>query len=174
MKSARSVVRDGTYIYKRPNINRLIPKINSLKELKKQRRGFSRDEYYCLYQTFLELDVFNRASWQERNFLAPPLKVFYDNKNVPTVMFPYIRPLKTQEEATYIEEDDCLNVIQKELFSYGLTDEQIENIITQVSNICSNFSLQVEDIFCDLSNCGFDSRFGFRVLDYGIDEEYIN
>ena len=64
MKSARSVVRDGTYIYKRPNINRLIPKINSLKELKKQRRGFSRDEYYCLYQTFLELDVFNRASWQ--------------------------------------------------------------------------------------------------------------
>lgn len=173
MITARSVIRDGAYVYKRPNINRFIPKISSLKELKEQRESFTRKEYYCLYQTFLELEVFNRASWQERNFLAPPLKVFYDNKNVPTVMFPYIKPLKTQEEALYIEEDDCLNVIQKELFSYGLTEEQIEKTLDDVFNFCRNKGLLVEDIICNLSNCGFDSRFGFRILDYGLDEEYI-
>ena len=82
-EQSRIVIHDGAYVYKRPNVNRYIRRVQDLDDLKAHRREFSREEYYSLYQTFLELEIYNLATWEERNYFAPPLKFIYDNMIEP-------------------------------------------------------------------------------------------
>lgn len=172
-EQSRIVIHDGAYVYKRPNVNRYIRRVQDLDDLKTHRREFSREEYYSLYQTFLELEIYNLATWEERNYFAPPLKFIYDNKNVPVVVFPYIQPIRTPEEADYVEEDEALTVLTQELHTRGMPDDQIENAIERISEVCSDFNLNLDDILGNLSNCGYNAQLGFRVIDFGLDEEFV-
>lgn len=171
--TSRTVIQKGAYVYKRPNVNRYIKKITDLEELIACRKEFSKEEYYCLYQTFLELYVYEVASYEQRNLLAPPIRVFYDNKNVPVVVFPYIQPICTIEQAHSLEEDEVFEVLTDKLYNLGMPDDQIGEALERISNLCEEFNLSLDDVLGNLSNCGYHPILGFRVLDYGLDEEFL-
>lgn len=172
--TSRTVIQEGAYVYKRPNVNRYIRKLADLDELVEYRNEFSKEEYYCLYQTFLELEIYSSASYEQRNFLAPPIKVTYDNKNVPIVVFPYLQPICTIKQAHELEEDEVFEVLTDKLYKLGMPDDQIGEALEGISDLCEEFNLSVDDILGNLSNCGYNSILGFRVLDYGLDEEFIS
>ena len=171
--TSRTVTQEGAFIYKRPNVNRYIRKIEDLEELIICKKEFTPEEYYCLYQTFLELYVYEVASYKQRNLLAPPVRVFYDNKNVPVVVFPYIQPICTIEQAHELEQDEVFEVLTDKLYKLGMPDDQIGEALERISNLCEEFNLSLDDILGNLSNCGYNPVLGFRVLDYGIDEAYL-
>lgn len=54
-----------------------------------------------------------------------------------------------------------------------MPDNQIENAIERISEVCSDFNLNLDDILGNLSNCGYNTQLGFRVIDFGLDEEFV-
>lgn len=72
-----------------------------------------------------------------------------------------------------MEEDEALTVLTQELHTRGMPDNQIENAIERISEVCSDFNLNLDDILGNLSNCGYNTQLGFRVIDFGLDEEFV-
>lgn len=172
MSSSRRILRlnDG-FIMKVPAIDFPIPYIENLQELEERRHLFKPEHFYALYQTFLELEVYKNATPEQRNHLAVPLHVSYNFRNVPQVVFASTPPLMTADEASQIEEDDCLYNLQELLILRGLDEQKIEQQINEIYDLVEDFSLC--DIWENLSNIALTPWNELILTDYGLDEHYL-
>ena len=175
--SVRSIKTYGPkqsgFIQKVVDINRVIPRIESVEDLEKYESNFTKEEYLALYQSLFEKEVWEHSSWEERKVLAPLVDFFYDNNNCPVLVFPHFIPLATEQEAFSIEDDDCFSELYGSLVLNGVEDEDIGNFIENIIKVCEEYDLNEEDILYNLSNLGWNATFGARIVDFGLNNEIM-
>lgn len=123
----------------------------------------------AVIQQYNEYVIYN--NWRGNNVLAPIINVKWDERNLPILIYPKFIPL--------IEDDNFYKLSDEENFVklgimgayFGYDFEYISNFIQEVRDVCEEFNLREDDIFYNLSNIGFNSQYGLRIIDYGLADD---
>lgn len=166
----RKVVKMGGLVYKTPFITNLNFEINSLEEVKQLKNTLTTQEYDGLYQNLYEVELWDILPWNYRQILCPIID--YDS-STQTLTMPYIEPILKEEEAYRIEDEKSLEILEKIVRQRGGTKEEITNFLFILEVLCNTTTLVKEDILYNLSNLGYNEKFGLRVLDYGLSQELL-
>lgn len=161
------------YVQKTIDINRHIPVLQNPSDLDEHIDEFTKKEALALYQSLNEIDIWENADWEERSILAPIVGVSYNNYNIPIITFPKFVPLVSEEETYELEEDEAIVELQEKMTEFGYTDEQIGMFLEQVTNFCTDWGINEEDILQNLNNVGYHPVFGVRIIDYGLTDEEV-
>lgn len=163
--------RSPYLIQKSVSLNRKIQKIKNLEDLVENKEYFTKREYLMLYQQFLELEIYNDATWDERAIIAPIIDFFYDRSNCPVLVYPKFEPIASESDSFRLDEDEAIAAIQEFLSKKGLDDNEIGIFIQKIINFCDEYNLRQDDILLNVNNLGYSEIFGPRIIDYGLDYE---
>ena len=123
----------------------------------------------AVIQQYNEYIIYNELQTDSK-ILAPILNCFWDERNLPILQYPIFKPFATDENFyAFSDEENLIQLgIMGAYFNYDLKD--ISNFIREVKEACITFGLREDDILNNLSNIGFNSQYGIRVIDYGLIE----
>ena len=128
----------------------------------------SRITQQAIIQQYNELYVFGEATPEEREILAPQVKVVHSLFNIPDIYYPKFYPLLNEEEVWSLSEKDLGIRIGQRLQWFGISFNQYKNFAEKVSYLCEDFNLREDDIFLNPSNIGYHPVLGLRIIDYGL------
>lgn len=147
------------------------PFFSCLQEVEEQKNDLTKEQYLAIAQSFNEIEVWENASWKERQLLAPIVDMRYDFNNAPILILPKFEPLCGETEANYYEESEVIEEFHRRLALKGLEDYQIGKTIEGFYKICENYNLNPADVVENLSNIGWHPLFGCRIIDYGLSNQ---
>lgn len=123
----------------------------------------------AIAQNLNELEIYNSATAEERQLIAPILNSYYKD-NILTLEMPIFTPLLDDKEIWNISE----NQNQLQLFQcfckYSLK-YKYKDFIRKTHLLCEKYDLCEDDIFQNLNNLGYNKNYGIRIIDYGLTEE---
>ena len=122
----------------------------------------------AIIQQYNELYIYNEATEDERNILAPQVKVFYSLFNLPQIYYPKFIPLVEEKEVWTLNERDLGIKLGTRLHRLGISFFRYKDFAEKVSNLCEEFNLREDDILLNPSNIGYHPVLGLRIIDYGL------
>lgn len=125
----------------------------------------------AITQQYNELYIFGEATEEERNILAPQVKVVHSLYNIPDIYYPKFYPLLEEKEVWSLNERELGIRLGQRLQWFGISWTQYKNFAEKVSILCEEFNLSEDDIFLNPSNIGYHPVLGLRVIDYGLTED---
>jgi len=128
----------------------------------------SRITQQAIIQQYNELYVFGEATPEEREILAPQVKVVHSLFNIPDIYYPKFYPLLNEEEVWSLSEKDLGIRMGQRLQWFGISFNQYKNFVEKVSYLCEEFDLREDDILLNPSNLGYHPVLGLRIIDYGL------
>lgn len=157
------------FIQKVPLINRKITKLTTLNDFYAHGNKFSSLEFISLGQTFTELNLWEKTSWDEKHLIVPIVDCIYNNYNAPILIEPYIKPLASLKESfSFDNSDDAIAAISQKLIGTGYDDYQVAKFYDALMDFCAKYHLCEDDVFYNGANLGYHKQLGIRVLDYGL------
>ena len=159
------------FVKKLVKIGKALPKEYSIDRLVEDKDRFTEEEFIALHQQFSELEVSQLATPEEKAILAPLVEFFFDNNNIPVLVYPKFTPILPQEDAALLSEEDAVARTLYEFSLKGVSDEKLGKFYNLGFSICENFYLSKEDCLYNLNNIGYHEVFGFRIIDFGLSEE---
>lgn len=124
-------------------------------------------------QSLTEIQIWNNASEEERELLAPLIHYFFDENDLPVLIFPRFKPLLSEEEMSYLPSELVLCKLYSILQDKGLCSADAYSFIQKVIRFCENQGINEDDILNNLNNLGWNKDYGVRIIDYGLDDEMI-
>ena len=103
-----------------------------------------------------------------RNYLAPIVATYLDNRGLPVLCFPRFTPLLDEELIYKYNDTEALLLAGKQLQFLNVTDESILSFFRSIPKVIDYLDLVEGDILNNPSNIGYDSTFGLRIIDYGM------
>lgn len=155
-------------------LDRKIPFFSHLEEVEDNRQLLTKGEYLAVAQTFNEIEVWEKASWEEKQLLCPIMGVRHDFNNAPVLLLPKFEPLCSEKEAWRYEENEVVEEFHRRLNLKGLEDYEIGKLLDGFYRLCEERDLNTEDVIENLSNIGWNPVFGCRVIDYGLSNTIFN
>ena len=128
----------------------------------------SRITQQAIIQQYNELYIFGEATPEEREILAPQVKVVHSLFNIPDIYYPKFYPLLNEDEVWSLSEKDLGIRIGQRLQWFGISFNQYKNFVEKVSYLCEEFDLREDDILLNPSNLGYHPVLGLRIIDYGL------
>ena len=128
----------------------------------------SRITQQAIIQQYTELYVFGEATSEEREILAPQVKVVHSLFNIPDIYYPKFYPLLNEDEVWSLSEKDLGIRMGQRLQWFGISFNQYKSFAEKVSYLCEDFNLREDDIFLNPSNIGYHPVLGLRIIDYGL------
>lgn len=126
-------------------------------------------EKLAVAQNLCELEIYNNATDEERQLIAPILNSYYKN-NVLVLEMPIFTPLMDDKEVWNVnEEQNQLQLFQ--CFCRYSLQKEYKNFIEKTHLFCEKHDLCEDDIFQNLNNLGYNKNYGIRIIDYGLTEE---
>lgn len=122
----------------------------------------------AIIQQYNELYIFEEANEEERNILAPQVKVVYSLFNLPDIYYPKFIPLLEEKEVWTLSEEDLKIRLGQKLQWFGISFPQYKRFAEKVSCLCEEFDLREDDILLNPSNIGYHPVLGLRIIDYGL------
>ena len=125
----------------------------------------------AIIQQYNELYIYNEATSEEREILAPQVKVVYSLFNLPDIYYPKFYPLMDEKEVWSLNERDLSVKLGSRLQSFGVSFFDYKKFVDGVVDLCEEFNLREDDILLNPSNIGYHPVLGLRVIDYGLTED---
>ena len=125
----------------------------------------------AIIQQYNEIYIYNEADIEERNILAPQVKITYDIVGLPEIVYPKFTPLIKAEEVWKLNEEDLKIYLGTRLQRFCISFYEYKKFINKVVDLCENFNLREDDILLNPSNIGYNSVLGLRIIDYGLTED---
>lgn len=122
----------------------------------------------AIIQQYNELYIYNEATPEERELLAPQVKVVYSLLNLPDIYYPKFHPLMDEKEVWSLSERDLSVVLGSRLQWFGINFNAYKKFVDGVVDLCEEFNLREDDIFLNPSNIGYHPVLGLRIIDYGL------
>jgi hypothetical protein len=122
----------------------------------------------AIMQQYNELYIYNEATPEERELLAPQVKVDYSLLNLPDIYYPKFYPLMEEKEVWSLNERDLSVKLGSRLQQRGITFDGYKKFVDGVVNLCEEFDLREDDILLNPSNIGYHPVLGLRIIDYGL------
>ena len=122
----------------------------------------------AIMQQYNELYIYNEASSEEREILAPQVKVVYSLLNLPDIYYPKFQPLMDEKEVWCLNERDLSVKLGTKLQWFGINFDSYKKFANKVSELCEEFNLREDDILLNPSNIGYHPILGLRIIDYGL------
>ena len=124
----------------------------------------------AVIQQYNEYIIYNELRANNK-ILAPILDYFWDERNLPILKYPIFKPFVADENFYQLSDEE--NLIQLGILGahFGYDLKYMSNFIKEVREVCDEFNLREDDILHNLSNIGFNSNYGIRVIDYGLVDE---
>ena len=124
----------------------------------------------AVIQQYNEYIIYNELQANSK-ILAPILNCFWDERNLPILIYPKFEPFATDEKFYELSDEENLIKLGMMGAHFGYDLKYISNFIKEVREICEEFNLREDDILCNLSNIGFNPNYGICVIDYGLINE---
>lgn len=125
----------------------------------------------AITQQYNEIFIWNEATRQQREILAPQVKVVEGLCNLPRIYYPKFKPLVAEETVWKLNERDLCIHFGQMLQWYGVTFYDYRQFAIGVTNLCNDFNLREDDILLNPSNIGYHPVLGLRIIDYGLTED---
>ena len=122
----------------------------------------------AIMQQYNELYIYNEASSEEREILAPQVKVVYSLLDLPDIYYPKFQPLMDEKEVWCLNERDLSVKLGTKLQWFGINFDNYKKFVNKVSELCEEFNLREDDILLNPSNIGYHPILGLRIIDYGL------
>lgn len=122
----------------------------------------------AIIQQYNELYIYNEATPEEREILAPQVKVVYSLLNLPDIYYPKFHPLMTESEVWSLNERDLSVKLGQQLQWLGISFFDYKKFVDGVVDLCEEFNLREDDILLNPSNIGYHPVLGLRIIDYGL------
>lgn len=122
----------------------------------------------AIIQQYNELYIYNEATLEERELLAPQVKVVYSLLNLPDIYYPKFHPLMDEKEVWSLNERDLSVKLGARLQGFGINFNDYKKFVDGVVDLCEEFNLREDDIFLNPSNIGYHPVLGLRIIDYGL------
>lgn len=122
----------------------------------------------AIIQQYNELYIYNEATPEEREILAPQVKVVYSLFNLPDIYYPKFHPLMTESEVWSLNERDLSVKLGQQLQWLGISFFDYKKFVDEVVDLCEEFNLREDDILLNPSNVGYHPVLGLRIIDYGL------
>lgn len=122
----------------------------------------------AIMQQYNELYIYNEATPEERELLAPQVKVDYSLLNLPDIYYPKFYPLMEEKEVWSLNERDLSVKLGSRLQLRGINFNDYKKFVDGVVDLCEEFNLREDDIFLNPSNIGYHPVLGLRIIDYGL------
>ena len=74
------------------------------------------------------------------------------------------------EENKELTFEECMLELGMFAEQYNVDFESVRKFIRNIKDLCCDFGLREDDILCNLSNIGYNKKYGFRVIDFGLIE----
>lgn len=176
---------DGTQVFKSvPFFQELDGKFfPSLREIEENEIATSNKIYellkdtsdYCksaVIQQYNELYIWNDNVYDFKDILAPILAVGYDERGLPILTMPHFQ-LAKKDTNFYTYTDEEIYILWGRLsVKYNYTFQQLKDFLEKIDDLCDWYGLRRDDIIYNLSNVGYNKEYGFRIIDYGLAEEF--
>lgn len=124
----------------------------------------------AIIQQYNELYIYNEATLEEREILAPQVKVVYSLLDLPDIYYPKFQPLMEEKEVWSLNERDLSVKFGTRLQQIGVSFFDYKKFVDGVVNLCEEFNLREDDILLNPSNIGYHPVLGLRIIDYGLTE----
>lgn len=122
----------------------------------------------AIMQQYNELYIYNEATPEERELLAPQVKVDYSLLNLPDIYYPKFYPLMEEKEVWSLNERDLSVKLGSLLQCHRINFDDYKKFVDGVVNLCEEFDLREDDILLNPSNIGYHPVLGLRIIDYGL------
>ena len=133
---------------------------------------FSKEIKSAIWQQYYELFVYHYSDVNERMILAPQVKVVSSIFNLPDIYYPFFTPLIDEDRVRQLNEQDLFTYLGSRLQWFGIGFNVYKHFTKKVSNLCTSFNLNEEDILSNPSNIGYHPVLGLRIIDYGLSEDF--
>lgn len=172
------------YIIKEVNLEELCKSEKTIPQFPKNRNlevlyelfeklNISKTTKQAIIQQYNELYIFEEAVLEEREILAPQVKVVHSLFNIPDIYYPKFSPLLNENEVWSLDENDLRIKMGQRLQWFGISFNQYKNFAEKVSYLCEDFNLREDDILLNPSNIGYHPVLGLRIIDYGLTENCL-
>lgn len=155
-------------------LDRKIPFFSHLDEVEDNRHLLTKGEYLAVAQSFNEIELWEEATWEEKQLLSPIMGVRHDFNNAPILLLPKFEPLCSEKEAYRFEESEVIDEFHLQLSLKGMEDYEIGKTLEGFYRLCEDYDLNTEDIIENLSNIGWNPILGCRIIDYGLSNTIFN
>ena len=125
----------------------------------------------AIIQQYNEIYIYNEADIEQRNILAPQVKVYYSINNLPEIIYPKFEPIIHEEDVWKFNEEDLRITLGMRLQLVGISFKQYKQFTKKVADLCEDFNLREDDILLNPSNIGYHPVLGLRVIDYGLTQD---
>ena len=125
----------------------------------------------AIIQQYNEIYIWNEANREQKELLAPQVKIRYSLCDLPEIYYPKFIPLVQESKVWSLNESDLKIFLGTRLQLFGINFCEYQKFIKNVINLCEDFNLREDDIILNPSNIGYHSVLGLRVIDYGLIED---
>ena len=123
----------------------------------------------AVVQQYNEYIIWN--SWANCNKVLAPINfISTDERNIPILGFRYFEPVVKDSDFYKYNDNESLLKLGVFAAEHNISFEEVRKFFKDVEDCCLEFNLNEDDIYYNLSNIGYNSDLGLRVIDYGLVE----